>query len=454
MSLLASLLGNISSQGRKLEEFLGNDSPSLFETAGWKYDDQLLPRDAWEACQEMILDCQQLIALLMPRKLKLMYESISNNAAVALEVACDLKIADQIADNGGEITLSQLAKVCQTDEHKLGCTMRVLTHRHIFSEVAPDMFRNNRHSMELRSGNGARECCLLEVQDAYKAGPAWLTVMKDPKRMHSIDAKDGAFAEVFGKGVLEYIFTPEGSNCMTNMTVGVPWMSTITVAATRSDLPWDSYGTTVCDVGAGLGSVMLEVKKKFPSLNVICQELEHMIPVMKKACHPYLRPYATDRLAQTFEGYEKEMERGEVILEAHDYFTPQKTVADVYWLRGVIREYEDDVAAKVLAMLKPALKKNRKARVIVNELFIPRLVASKETANQTASRNNSRQQSGWPMVTQMQQLGGQQLFSGKERTFEDIRKIGEMAGLRFVKYHRFRMFTGAAEFELPSSPSL
>lgn len=106
--------------------------------------------------------------------------------------------------------------------------------------------------------------------------------MKDPQRMHSIDAKDGAFAEVFGKGVLEYIFTPEGATCMTNMTVGVPWMSTITVAATRSDLPWDSYGSTVCDVGAGLGSVMLEVKKTFPSLNVVCQELQHMIPVMQK----------------------------------------------------------------------------------------------------------------------------------------------------------------------------
>ena len=40
--------------------------------------------------------------------------------------------------------------------------MRVLTHRYIFVEVAPDVFRNNRHSTELISGNGARECCLLE----------------------------------------------------------------------------------------------------------------------------------------------------------------------------------------------------------------------------------------------------------------------------------------------------
>ncbi|EXJ68173.1 uncharacterized protein A1O5_08788 [Cladophialophora psammophila CBS 110553] len=118
------------------------------------------------------------------------------------------------------------------------------------------------------------------------------------------------------------------------------------------------------------------------------------------------------------------------------------------------REYEDEVAAKVLANLKPALRMNPKARVFVNELFIPRLITPQAASSSTASQNMSIQQSGWPMITQMQQLGGQQLFSGKERTFEEIRNIGEMAGLRFVKYHRFRMFTGVAEFELPSSSKL
>ncbi|KAK5258995.1 hypothetical protein LTR40_006800 [Exophiala xenobiotica] len=415
MSLLSSLLSNIAVQGKNLEDFLEKDSPSLYETAAWKYDEELLPREAWEASQMLLADCQQLIALLMPRKLKLMYESISNNAAVALDVACDLKVADKIAENGGEMTLAQLARDCSTSEHKLGKAGIVKEH---LCNVADHMFSR--------------------TEDGYKAGPAWLTVMKDPKRMNSIDAKDGAFAEVFGKGVLEYIFTPEGATCMTNMTVGVPWMSTITVAATRSDLPWDSYGSTICDVGAGLGSVMLEVKKTYPTMNVICQELEHMIPVMQK----------------TFEGHEQQMANGEIKLEVHDYFTPQETVADAYWLRGVIREYEDDVAAKVLANLKPALKKNPKARVFVNELFVPRLITSKNKANEAASPQISRQQSGWPMITQMQQLGGQQLFSGKERTFEEIKNIGDMAGLRFVKYHRFRMFTGVAEFELPSSPKL
>ena len=123
-------------------------------------------------------------------------------------------------------------------------------------------------------------------------------------------------------------------------------------------------------------------------------------------------------------------------------------------LNSCSREYEDDVAAKVLANLKPAMTKNPNARVFVNELFIPQLITPDQAGNTAASLNTSKEQSGWPMVTQMQQLGGQQLFSGKERTFEEIRNIGEMAGLKFVKYHRFRMFTGVAEFKFLSSPKL
>lgn len=120
MSLLASLLNDIAAQGKRLEEFLVDDPPSLYEPDPWKYDEELLPREPWEACQALLADCEQLISLLMPTKLKLMYESISNNAAVALNVACDLKIADKIAEHRGERTLADLAKDCQTDQHKLG----------------------------------------------------------------------------------------------------------------------------------------------------------------------------------------------------------------------------------------------------------------------------------------------------------------------------------------------
>lgn len=121
--------------------------------------------------------------------------------------------------------------------------------------------------------------------------------MKDPKRMHEHDPAKGAFSEAFqvDMGVLPYLGTPKGANLLNNFSIGVPWLSGITVVATRTDIPWASFGSVICDVGAGPGGVMLEVKKKYPHLNIICQELEAMIPVLQDVSLPteclfYLEP--------------------------------------------------------------------------------------------------------------------------------------------------------------------
>lgn len=120
MSLFENLVQNIAAESSKLKTLFGRDTPHLFDTRQWKYDEELLPRDAWEASQSLITDCEQLIAMLTPTKLKLMHESIANNITVSLEIAADLSIADKIIENGGEASLSHLAKVCDTDEQKLG----------------------------------------------------------------------------------------------------------------------------------------------------------------------------------------------------------------------------------------------------------------------------------------------------------------------------------------------
>jgi hypothetical protein len=48
----------------------------------------------------------------------------------------------------------------------------------------------------------------------------------------------------------------------------------------------------------------------------------------------------------------------------------------------------------------------------------------------------------------MMQLNTMALMGGKERTFNDIVKIGKAAGLKVSKFHQLRMFTGTIEFEL------
>ena len=197
MSLLQNLVEEISSLGTKLQRQLGDDAGHLFEPKPWKtYDEGLPDRGSWELSQKIIADCEELIALLTPTKIKLVTECVANNSTVGLGVAADFRIADKIIENGGEASLAHLARVCHTDEHKLGeslrqvirsrysssggslrifvklanvltlcctgCVMHMLVQRHIFVEVAPEAFRNNRHSYELRRETGASEMMLIE----------------------------------------------------------------------------------------------------------------------------------------------------------------------------------------------------------------------------------------------------------------------------------------------------
>jgi hypothetical protein len=113
------------------------------------------------------------------------------------------------------------------------------------------------------------------------------------------------------------------------------------------------------------------------------------------------------------------------------------------------RDYEDDISTKILAQLIPALRKNPKAKVLVNELIVPSLITpSAASADAPASRRLPAAQSGYPSTCHMMSLSTMVLMGGKERTFGDIVKIGENAGLRFSRFHQFRMFTGTVEFEL------
>lgn len=121
MSLLRNLLKDISLQGEKLEKAQGDDTGHLFDPKPWKtYDEELPPREAWLSSQKLIADCEALVALLTPTKIKLVTECVANNSTIGLGVAADFRIADRIIENGGEASLAHLARVCGIDEHKLG----------------------------------------------------------------------------------------------------------------------------------------------------------------------------------------------------------------------------------------------------------------------------------------------------------------------------------------------
>lgn len=122
MSLLEGLLGNIAIEGGKLQEALGKDEGHLFDTQPWDAVDVTIlpPTQVFQSVQSLIADCQQLIALVQPTKMKLLEDSLINAVTIALLIVAEFSITDKIIDAGGEASLTQLAEACGTNEEKLG----------------------------------------------------------------------------------------------------------------------------------------------------------------------------------------------------------------------------------------------------------------------------------------------------------------------------------------------
>jgi hypothetical protein len=112
---------------------------------------------------------------------------------------------------------------------------------------------------------------------------------------------------------------------------------------------WALLGpATVVDVGGSEGVFASALKRKYPALRVIVQDLPEVIE--------------TTRLRLD--------DAAGISLQVHNFFEPQPfRDADVYFFRMILHDWPDEFCTKILRQVIPALKPG--ARLIVNDLIIP-----------------------------------------------------------------------------------
>ena len=107
------------------------------------------------------------------------------------------------------------------------------------------------------------------------------------------------------------------------------------------------------DVGGGHGQTCVALAEKYQDLSFVVQDLPNVIQSRSS-------------------GGETEGEGvGERIrFMEHDFFVEQPVRdADVYLLRKIIQDWDDEHALRILKALRPALRKG--ARVVVQDTFMP-----------------------------------------------------------------------------------
>lgn len=246
--------------------------------------------------------------------------------AAAVAAAARLRVADLLAD--GPKGSAELAAATGAHEPVLRRVMRVLVSVGLFAEQADGRFTNTPESLPLQSDHprSMRHFCMLA---AGEYGQAFAELM------HTLETGAPAFGKVFGGSVYEHFSRhPEAADVYDRAMEELARPVGRALAGLR---PFDAV-TTVVDVGGGRGTLVKAVLR----------------------AHPHLRGMCVDR-ADVCARAETELRASDAALAARltfvpgDFFGTLPPGADLYLLKNVLHNWNDDSAVAILERIREAM---------------------------------------------------------------------------------------------------
>ncbi|KAJ7203253.1 S-adenosyl-L-methionine-dependent methyltransferase [Mycena pura] len=390
----------------------------------------------------------QLISIVRPPPLTMIVNALQYHISTALRIAVATHTAEIIRTAGPQGKhVKEIAKPTNTDPSKLARVLRVLATNHVFVEVSPDVFAHNRLSCILDTGKNVEDIlanpaakyegtlafgALIEhwIDEGYFASGALLEVMLDPKDGHSNAPTNTAFNKAFKTDLplFEFFDLPEQKFRMSRFGLGIAGVTAMTVPdAILHGFDWKEYpkGSLVVDVGGGVGSQSMIVARKNPQLSFVVQD---RAPVTKAG----------------LEVWTKEMpayvQSGRVLLETHDFFTPQPArKVSVFLLRMILHDWSNEYSAKILRHLRKAADNDTKLLIVDNivsyaceETLTKGIPGAERPSAPAPLLPNLGQASSIAYFTDVNMLG---FFNGQERTVLQLKELLVEGGWKLVEIY-------------------
>lgn len=254
----------------------------------------------------------------------------------ALNVVADLNIADRLA--AGERSIDDLAAETGCNRDALYRIMRILAAEGIFREIAERVFELTELGAALRSGpSSARDFIRMMNREPYLAFA---------QLGHSVHTGLPAFNKVFGKPRFDWLADHEDEAALFQQA-----MIALSQGANEAVANAYDFGpfTRVVDVGGGHGQLLSEILNRHPHLSGVLFDLPAGIQM------------ARARLANCSPQTE---------FAAGSFFDSVPPGADVYILKKVIHDWDDERAVRILRNCRDAM--NPHGKVLIAETIIPR----------------------------------------------------------------------------------
>lgn len=307
-----------------------------------------------------------------------MIEGYKDTQFVAL--AARLGIADLLGD--GPLTSDQLADATGSDPDALYRALRVLAVRGIFAELPERRFAITPISDLLRTQHpvSRREVAVFDAGPWYRAYGALA---------HTVATGENAFRHVHAVSLFEYLANHPDEARMFDRRMTRFSSAEIPQIVEAYDF---SGARTVVDVGGGEGRLLSAILGAHPALRGVVFDLPH---VAGGAEHGLREGGVTDRCT----------------IVGGDFFESVPAAADLYLLKWIIHDWQDDDAVKILSNCARAM--DPAGRVVLAEVVI--------------GATNSGDD-GPLLDVHMMVLPG-----GRERTEAEFAQLFAAAGLRLTR---------------------
>jgi hypothetical protein len=238
-------------------------------------------------------------------------------AAQAIHAAARLRIADLLAS--GPRSVTDLAADAGADRSALERLLRALSTFEIFTVLPDGRFANTPLSEQLRADAPESQ------RDAAMFLPAAFLWRPIGELFESVRTGEPAFQRIFGQQFFDYLASHAEDAAVFNsvMTQGIAMTAPAVIAA------YDfSIFTKVIDIGGGQGALLREILLATPGLHGVLFDL------------PQAVARATEVLAGDAAG------RCEVV--GGSFFDSVPEGGDLYTLKGVIHDWPDEDAVRIL----------------------------------------------------------------------------------------------------------
>lgn len=255
----------------------------------------------------------------------------------AIYVAAKLGIADLLAD--GPQSSVALAAATRSDPSSMFRLMRALSSVGVFSQPDEDKdcFALSRLAEALRSSvpGSLREILITIGEIHYQACGELL---------HSVQTGMPAFTKVFGTNLFEYL--PHNARAAEAFNRGMTNLSSLLAHAVL--LAYDFSGiSSIVDVGGGEGELLRKILELNPEMTGVVLDLSNAVESEHRA----------------------PSDGGRCSFVAGNFFNSVPEGAEVYLLCGVVHDWDDDRAIRILSNCRKAMTRNGK--VLIVDMIVP-----------------------------------------------------------------------------------